>query len=246
MHAKPSGDLDTERHLLRRSREPLPPAVRLLSRRDLLPGPHLRLHPDVRRPAPGVGLLRSLESMPRDASRAQAVGGLSHQAASLGAALSGTIRAQERRQENASQDASQLAWSTFFVRAHTPAPPENLRLLDPHTLGWDESKDADFGAVVDPGAIPTVFGLGSCQPNPFKGMTRIHLALPRAERVRVKVYDTGGRMVRALVDGELPAASYSVFWPGTDADGRQLPSGVYMIRMEAGSLTTAVRTVILE
>ncbi len=49
-------------------------------------------------------------------------------------------------------------------------------------------------------------------------------------RTSVVVYDVGGRVVRDLVDANLPAGHHDVVWDGRDVAGRLVPSGVYFVR----------------
>ena len=60
-------------------------------------------------------------------------------------------------------------------------------------------------------------------------MTTIRYEVPRDAFVTLKVYDTLGREVATLVSGELPAGSYRA-----RLDGRDLASGVYFYRLQAG------------
>ncbi len=78
-------------------------------------------------------------------------------------------------------------------------------------------------------------------PNPFNPGTRIAFSLARAGRVRLAVLDLRGRVVRTLVDGELPAGDGEATWDGTDAAGRPVPSGTYLCRIEALGETRSVK-----
>ena len=44
-----------------------------------------------------------------------------------------------------------------------------------------------------------------------------------------------GRMVETLINGERAAGKHKVPWGGKDSNGRQVASGVYLYRIEAGS-----------
>ncbi len=87
---------------------------------------------------------------------------------------------------------------------------------------------------IDDGAAPTPFALSANAPNPFNPLTTIAFVLPRAERVRLGIFDLTGRVVRVLVDEVRPAGSHEVQWNGTDHRGQPMASGVYVCRMEAG------------
>jgi hypothetical protein len=56
--------------------------------------------------------------------------------------------------------------------------------------------------------------------------------LPNTGLATLSVFDGVGRMVRTLKDGELPAGRHPFVWDGRDANGRQLPNGIYFIRMQ--------------
>jgi flagellar hook assembly protein FlgD len=48
------------------------------------------------------------------------------------------------------------------------------------------------------------------------------------------VYDSAGRLLRVLVDGERAAGEHELSWNGRSADGRELPSGIYLCELRAG------------
>ncbi|MDX1419289.1 MAG: right-handed parallel beta-helix repeat-containing protein [Rubricoccaceae bacterium] len=73
-------------------------------------------------------------------------------------------------------------------------------------------------------------------PNPFRTSATIGFALPEAQRVRLAVYDVLGREVAVLADGELAAG-----WHEAVLDGAGLPSGLYLVRLEAGTVVQTRR-----
>jgi hypothetical protein len=93
----------------------------------------------------------------------------------------------------------------------------------------------DAASIPVPEAVPTAFGLESNYPNPFNPSTTIRYALPEGADVRLVVYNILGQSVRTLVDGSQSAGRYSVVWDGRDAIGRQVASGLYIYRLQAGS-----------
>jgi len=42
-------------------------------------------------------------------------------------------------------------------------------------------------------------------------------------------------LVRTLIDGVRTAGNHELIWDGTDEDGRPLPSGTYLLRLETAS-----------
>jgi hypothetical protein len=72
-------------------------------------------------------------------------------------------------------------------------------------------------------------------PNPFNPTTRIAFGLKEPAAVSLRIYDAAGRLVRALVEGERPAGTYSELWDGRDSNGRSVASGIYFYRLSAGT-----------
>ena len=93
--------------------------------------------------------------------------------------------------------------------------------------------------VLDPAAIPdgdaasgSLF-LRAPEPNPTSGTTALVLTLNENERAQVQVTSADGRVVRSMA---LPAGDARIErleWDGRDADGRELPAGVYFIRAQS-------------
>jgi hypothetical protein len=86
----------------------------------------------------------------------------------------------------------------------------------------------------------------SAQPNPVRGATSIRYALAAPEPVTLRIYDTAGRRIRELAgrDHQL-AGTHEVTWNGDDDSGRRVASGVYFVRLEAGSHSETGRVVLL-
>jgi hypothetical protein len=77
--------------------------------------------------------------------------------------------------------------------------------------------------------LPTEFRLVQNYPNPFNPTTRIEYAIPKTAHVSLKVFDLLGREVATLVNENLQPGSYE-----TTFDGKDLSSGVYLYRLQAG------------
>jgi hypothetical protein len=78
-------------------------------------------------------------------------------------------------------------------------------------------------------------------PNPCNASTIFSFELPVASYVSLKVYDIGGRFVETLVDGWRGAGEYEVTF-----DGSNLPSGIYLARLEAGEFSQVRKMVLLK
>jgi hypothetical protein len=78
-------------------------------------------------------------------------------------------------------------------------------------------------------------------PNPFNPTTVIRYQMPDARKVSLKVYDTTGRLVATLVDGQQEAGIHEVTF-----DGSKLASGVYIYSLTAGDYRAAGKMVLLK
>lgn len=79
--------------------------------------------------------------------------------------------------------------------------------------------------------LPSSIALDQNYPNPFNPSTTIRFTLPEASIVRITVFDLLGRSVRTLVDGQaMDAGVHEVAF-----DARDLASGTYIYRMDAGA-----------
>jgi hypothetical protein len=91
---------------------------------------------------------------------------------------------------------------------------------------------------------PTMVGM-HVGPNPFRSETTIAYALPPgADRVRLGVFDAGGKQVRSHED-RAGVGSGRWVWDGRDSRGKVLPSGVYFMRLQAGRQIVTRRVVLL-
>jgi hypothetical protein len=94
-------------------------------------------------------------------------------------------------------------------------------------------------------SAPYSFHLSQNYPNPFNPITGIEYSLQKASRVRLKIFDVSGRLVRTLVDEVQNMGSKRVTWDGLNDQGRAVSSGIYFCRLEAGSSLASRKIVLL-
>ncbi len=101
------------------------------------------------------------------------------------------------------------------------------------------------GVLAAPGpARASGLELSAPSPSPFRSSTRVRFTLASDARVALDVIDLAGRRVRSLLPGDLRAAgTRTVEWDGRDAAGGALPSGLYFLRLQAGSEQRVQRVV---
>jgi hypothetical protein len=82
--------------------------------------------------------------------------------------------------------------------------------------------------------------------SPFWALSTISYAIPTAALVTLGVYDSGGRLLTWLVDGEPhDPGAYREVWDGRDRDGFRAVPGVYFYRLEAGAARATAKIVLL-
>jgi len=91
------------------------------------------------------------------------------------------------------------------------------------------------------GEIPAQVYLAQNFPNPFNPSTQISFAVPTQTPVRLAVYDMLGREVAVLLDEAKVAGSYKVSF-----DASNLPSGVYLYRLQANGQTLSQRMTLIK
>jgi hypothetical protein len=85
--------------------------------------------------------------------------------------------------------------------------------------------------------IPTEYVLSQNYPNPFNPSTTFTYDVPEVSDVTIRVYSLLGKEVRTLYSKQQMPGRYTEVWDGTDNSGRKLASGVYFLRMQAGSFS---------
>ncbi len=96
-----------------------------------------------------------------------------------------------------------------------------------------------------PAEPPAAFALSPNYPNPFNPSTRFSFRLAVPSRVSADVWNLTGQRVASLADRTFPAGEHALEWDGRTNQGVPAPSGVYLIRLQAGGNAT-VRKMVLE
>lgn len=82
-------------------------------------------------------------------------------------------------------------------------------------------------------------------PNPFNGLTMISYQLNRKSKISLKIYDICGRLVRSLIEQEEIPGYHEICWDGKDAFGKNVGSGIYFYRLEAGDYVKIKKMLLL-
>lgn len=115
---------------------------------------------------------------------------------------------------------------------------------EPSKRGGDPKIQATPNTPDTPTARSTT--LWNAHPNPFNPQTTIDFSLAASGAVSIAIYDVKGALVRTLVDETMTAGDHSARWNGVDEQGRTVASGIYFVRMVAGSYSQVRKIVMLK
>ena len=89
--------------------------------------------------------------------------------------------------------------------------------------------------------LPQQYILSHPYPNPFNPQVMIPITLAREAHIQLRIYDIHGRLVISIADDVLPAGKKLFSW-----DGSQYPSGVYIVRCQAGHVMQTEKIILLK
>lgn len=98
----------------------------------------------------------------------------------------------------------------------------------------------DLGPVTDikdKVELPSSYVLYQNYPNPFNPSTVITYSIPQPEKVRLEIYNILGQKVMTLFNGQQMAGTHSIAWNSKNDFGQDVASGVYLLKLTAGSFT---------
>ncbi|HDO06436.1 MAG TPA: T9SS type A sorting domain-containing protein, partial [Bacteroidetes bacterium] len=82
--------------------------------------------------------------------------------------------------------------------------------------------------------IHTPFNKLKLFPNPFKNNLTISFELKFNGKFQLKIYTIQGKLINTLIDENNAPGRYQIMWNGTDKNGKEVNSGLYLIRLQAG------------
>ena len=104
-------------------------------------------------------------------------------------------------------------WYTAWVNAGSPYPE---------------------GVDVDEIEIPSQFQIDAF-PNPFNAQISLQFHLEQNMHTSLIVYDTQGRLVSTLAQGDFGSGEHLLTWNGTNQNGDEVSSGVYLFVLQTSA-----------
>jgi flagellar hook assembly protein FlgD len=68
-------------------------------------------------------------------------------------------------------------------------------------------------------------------PNPFTHEVSITVVNPSLKEVTVEIYSISGQKIKTLARA-LKGATISLVWKGDDEQGKKVPGGIYLVKMD--------------
>ena len=101
--------------------------------------------------------------------------------------------------------------------------------------------------IADNGHLPGKFELFSVYPNPFNSAANIQFDLEKECRAELTAYNLLGQEVATIYAGLLPSGNHATTWKPSDPHrSRELPSGVYLVRLRTSDLSAARKILYLK
>lgn len=97
-----------------------------------------------------------------------------------------------------------------------------------------------------PPVTPGITCLYNTIPNPFHHATTFHYALKDAQNVRIEIYNVKGQVIRSFSSYNKAAGEYFETWDGTDANGKDVASGIYFYRMISKDYTNMKKMMLMK
>ncbi|MDZ7375031.1 MAG: CotH kinase family protein [candidate division KSB1 bacterium] len=72
-----------------------------------------------------------------------------------------------------------------------------------------------------------------CFPNPFNQHATILIRSSRPGPIYLNIFNTAGKLIRSMSIEQINLPQHQIRWDGTDADGRTVPSGIYVIQSQS-------------
>ena len=100
--------------------------------------------------------------------------------------------------------------------------------------------------VVNDPVLPKDFWLGQNYPNPLNLETVIEYRLPNDCQVKLTIYNILGQRVKTLINGFQKAGYKRIVWNGRDDSGKEVSSGIYLYKIDAGRHSDVKKMVIVK
>jgi FlgD Ig-like domain len=132
-----------------------------------------------------------------------------------------------------------VVWPTSYALTEMEWMTQDLTIEDLPDLG--EVTDVEGNS----NNLPGHYELMQNYPNPFNPSTVITYTVPSKVKVNIGVYDILGQRVATLYNKEQFAGTHSIEWNSKNDSGMKVSTGIYLLKMDAGSFTQSKKMLLL-
>lgn len=93
--------------------------------------------------------------------------------------------------------------------------------------------------------LPKQLQLLPAYPNPFNATINIEFELIRSNDISLKIFNILGEQIVVLQEGRTLPGRYETHWNGIDGDGRAVSSGIYIVLLQAGSISRQQKIILV-
>ena len=116
----------------------------------------------------------------------------------------------------------------------------------PYEVNVSISMQVGESGIDLPEGIPGEFALHHNFPNPFNPVTNIRFDIPELSFARMDIYNVLGQRVRTIFHGAVEPGYHLAQWDGKNDAGEELPTGMYMYKLHAGTYIAMEKLVLLK
>jgi len=99
----------------------------------------------------------------------------------------------------------------------------------------------EYSNIIEVDAAPQSYGLSRNFPNPFNPATTIRFSVPKATELRINVYTMLGEKMLTAIEGKFEPGFYKA-----EINAGNLPSGIYIYRLESSDFVQSKKMVLIK
>ena len=130
--------------------------------------------------------------------------------------------------------------STYYYWVESAELDYNSNFFGPVSVSTGGEEDTPPYSVEGATGIEKVF------PNPFINNTEIAYKLRESASVTISIYNQKGQLIRSLVNDTKDSGAYHIAWDGKDNNGKHCSSGLYFAKMQAGSVNSFYKMMLVK
>jgi polyhydroxybutyrate depolymerase len=141
---------------------------------------------------------------------------------------------------------SQVSFPNVIYTQNNPSSIDfTVNIFSNNRFFWSDRMDLIVEITEDKSNLPIEYALKQNYPNPFNPVTKIKYQIPELSFIMLKVYNVLGNEIVTLINEEKSPGTYEVEFNSHSGEARNLPSGVYLYQLRAGSFVQTKKMILL-